>query len=187
MKKAVCKQLITTWKAHVQSLITQVEELQQLPSQTLNWKSHANAWSVLECLEHLNLYGDYYLPTIKKALLSNKAQPEIYFTSGWLGNYFAQRMLPSTNMKTMRTFKDKNPVYSTLPSNVMDRFLHQQQECLELLRMAEYRSLSRIRITVSISYFIRLKLGDTFQFMINHNIRHMQQIDRVWQEAGQAK
>jgi len=36
-----------------------------------------------------------------------------------------------------------------------------------------------VKVQTSISSFIKLKLGDTFQFFINHIIRHVKQIDRI--------
>jgi hypothetical protein len=52
-------------------------------------------WSVAQCLDHLNSYGHYYIPAIKKAILFSpyslrKADP--YFKTGLLGNYFTKLM-----------------------------------------------------------------------------------------------
>ena len=32
---------------------------------------NGDRWSILECLEHLNLYGDFYLVEIEKQILTN--------------------------------------------------------------------------------------------------------------------
>jgi hypothetical protein len=40
-------------------------------------------------------------------------------------------------------------------------------------------NLNKVKIQISISNLIKLKLGDTFQFFINHIVRHLNQIDRI--------
>ena len=42
------------------------EQYLGLSEEVLNFKESPKSWSVLECLEHLNLYGDFYLPEIEK-------------------------------------------------------------------------------------------------------------------------
>ncbi len=81
----------------------------------------------------------------------------------------------------MKTFKDKNPLNANLDKTVIDKFINQQISFLDLLNQSRNVSLNKIKIQTSISGLIRLKLGDTFQFFINHVIRHLNQIDRIHQ------
>lgn len=50
---------------------------------------------------------------------------------------------------------------------------------LELLNQSRKLSLNKVKIQTSISSLIKLKLGDTFQFFVNHIIRHFEQIGRI--------
>ena len=143
----------------------------------LNWKENPESWSVLECLEHLNLYGDFYLPEIEKVIGNAKSKSDPVFKSGILGNYFAESMLPKTKLNKMKTFKDKNPLNSNLNSDTIDRFINQQIKMLGLLDKARSISLNKEKTAISISKLIKLKIGDTFRFVINHNLRHIKQIE----------
>ena len=67
------------------------EKLSHYDLPQLNWRPSPNSWTILECLEHLNLYGEFYLPQIERKIGSSKTKSEIYFKPGLLGNYFAQR------------------------------------------------------------------------------------------------
>ncbi|MEY4902729.1 MAG: hypothetical protein RLZZ292_544, partial [Bacteroidota bacterium] len=40
---------------------------------------------------------------------------------------------------------------------------------------AQHASLGKVRVPVSITRFLKLKLGDTLRFVIYHNERHVQQ------------
>ena len=156
--------------------ISDAEQIQQLAYSKLNWKAAPERWSVLECIEHLNLYGDFYLPEIERRIAqSTYSADEKSFRSGLLGDYFAKSMLPGEKLNKMKTFKDKNPLGSQLDKSTLDRFLAQQQKLLELLDSARNVSLSRTKTSISISGWIKLRLGDTFRVVIYHNQRHLVQ------------
>ena len=111
------------------------ERLKAVPIEKLNSRPTAESWSALECLEHLNLYGDFYLPEIRLRIKSSKHQPEEFFYSGLLGNYFSKSMLPREKLKKIKTFKDKDPIGSKLDMSTLRRFLEQQKELIELLEL----------------------------------------------------
>ena len=46
--------------------ISTVKKFKEVPLIKLNRKESTDKWSVLECIEHLNLYGDFYNPEVKK-------------------------------------------------------------------------------------------------------------------------
>ncbi|MDH5603883.1 MAG: hypothetical protein OEY51_08085, partial [Cyclobacteriaceae bacterium] len=77
----------------------------------------------------------------------------------------------------------KNPLNTKLDKRVIDKFIEQQVKILDLLGQSRNVSLNKVRIRTSISSLIKLKLGDTFQFLINHIIRHLKQIDSIETEA----
>jgi hypothetical protein len=162
-----------------EQIISQVEKLKTYDLHTLTWREHETSWSVLECLEHLNLYGDFYLPQMENKIRSTNTLSDPTFKSGILGNYFAKTMLPKAKLKKMKTFKDKNPLHGTLNKTVIDKCINQQVKLLELLNQSRRISLNKVKIKTSISSLIKLKLGDRFQFLINHIVRHLKQIDNI--------
>jgi hypothetical protein len=177
--------LIQSFIEQTRQHLNQAAQLSELNIDELNWRENQDSWSVLECLEHLNLYGDYYLPEMEKEIGKAKKMSAPAFSSGMLGGYFAKMMLPKEKLNRMKTFKDKNPIHTHLDKTVIDRFIRQQHRLLELLNRAREVDLSRVRVTTSISRMIRLKLGDTFAFYINHIVRHLRQVERV--QAAMAK
>jgi hypothetical protein len=159
------------------------------PHGVLHFKESEKSWSVLECLEHLNLYSEFYNPYIKKAIqkgVLSKSLPGTTFKSGLLGDYFAKMMKIGNQgqIKKYPAFKSKNPSNFNLPANVLERFISQQKETLELLNMAENINLEEVKIPTTISTLIKLKLGDGFRFVIYHNERHVAQALRAF-ETGQ--
>jgi hypothetical protein len=173
------QQLINELIAKTKETINAIERYKSLDIQTLNWRINEQSWSVLECIAHLNLYGDFYLVEIDKKLSSANLGSSNIVKGGFLGQYFAKSMLPKEKLNKMKTFKDKDPIHSQLSINELDKFIEQQHQLLVLLEKSRAYNLNKIRISISISKIIKLKLGDTFQFYINHQLRHLRQMERV--------
>lgn len=160
-------------------ILNEAEGLKSVDSSKLVWRLDKSSWSMLECIEHLNRYGNFYLPQIRNKLQDSTSTPEGEFNSGLLGRYFATSMLPKAKLNRMKTMKNMNPLNADLDKRVIDIFIDQQISLLELLNQSRNVSLNSVRIKTSISSLIRLKLGDTFQFLVNHNKRHFNQIARI--------
>lgn len=149
-----------------------VSKFQNLDESTLMKPSSNGGWSIAQCLDHLNSYGDFYLPEIEKALKSSEGSPQGKFRSGWLGGYFAKMMEPSD--KKYPALKGHIPPLNLDAYAVVIKFISQQEDLLKYLQLAAHADLN-FRVPTSISSLIKLKLGDVFQFLIAHNERHVQQ------------
>ena len=182
--KIASKELLADLINRTENCLTEAEKLYVRSNEELNYKSSPHTWSILECIEHLNMYGDFYLPEIEEKMAKNNAYPSIYFTSGLLGNFFAKSMLPKEKPNKMKTFKDKNPNGFSLDIKSLDRFLSQQKKLSELLHSAGEVNLSKTKTAISISNFIKLRLGDTFRVVVYHNQRHLVQVNKVLEQLS---
>ena len=138
-------------------------------------------WSAIQVLEHLNSYGDYYLLAIKRSLTKDKPAID-FFKPGWLGNYFTKLMKPEENgtiAHKMQSPKDHRPSNHPDSLPILNTFLEQQHYLVDLLESAKSKNIGSIRTPISISRFIKLKVGDTFRFLIAHEQRHFVQIENV--------
>lgn len=157
--------------------IIAAKDFRRLTPSQLNCKPSPESWSVLECLEHLNLYGDFYLPAIEQQLLNRELKPDAIFRSGVIGNYFANLMKPDQKKK-LKSPADKRPSDSVLSVTTIDRFIKQQELLRTLLHRSLGANLTRIKVPISITKLIKLRLGDTLRFVVYHNQRHMAQAQR---------
>ncbi len=122
--------------------INKVEKFRKLSEEELNHKENIEKWSILECIEHLNLYGKFYNPEIRKRIETSNSKPSKIFKSGLIGNYFVNTMRPKKKLNKMKTFKDKNPLGSKLDAEVIDRFIAQQKDFLDLIEMSKNINLT---------------------------------------------
>lgn len=160
--------------------------LKNLDDSQLNFRQHQNQWSILECLEHLNLYGDHYLTEIETILSkSKKVQNKSTFKGSLLGNYFVKIIKPKKgSSKKMKTASAMNPLNKKLDKTTIDRFILQQEHMLLLLKKSKNYSLVNIKIPTTLSRFLYLSLGDTLRFVVFHTKRHLLQASQLLQNMN---
>lgn len=177
------KTLLQGLRADMQSVTARAEALGRFSDQQLNTPPAPGKWSMAQVLAHLNSYHRYYLPEMRKALQRAEGRPaSATFVAGWLGNYFTKLMKPGPGgqiANKMQAPKDYRPAAVLDARKVLSEFLEHQRELLRQLDEAEQTALAAVRVPISISRFIRLKLGDTYRFNAAHIQRHFVQIEHI--------
>lgn len=189
MKKFKTEDLIDQLEADVRQIMLAAEHLRKADPVKLSYATAEGSWSVAQILEHLNMYNRYYLPVIEKSMVHISKDTNAWFISGFWGNYFTKMMMPKdiyeirNKMKTPRNYV---PPKGLNIASVFSEFIQHQNKLLQLLEVARRRNLNSIRIPISISKLVRLKLGDTFRFLIAHEQRHMIQARNAVKAVGVA-
>lgn len=158
-----------------------VSGFKSLDVDELNFKQTPDSWSILECIEHLNLYGNFYLPEIERQILAQRPiSGDAVFKSGLIGDYFVNlTRVHNGKIRKMKTPLNMDPIYSRLSDVTLSRFLKQQELLLSLLEQSLAVDLSRTRTSISLTPLLKLRLGDTLRFMVAHIDRHIQQACRT--------
>ncbi|QJX46919.1 DinB family protein [Hymenobacter taeanensis] len=163
-----------------------VQQLLPLPKAVLNHKSSPESWSVLECLEHLNRYGRYYLPALQRALGHSKASAgpgeEVGFS--WLGRKSYELVRPD-NRKAQKTLGRMNPAQSHLTPAVVQEFQAQVTAIRALLPQAAQANLNQKAVPVEFFRLLKLRVGEALLFVVAHMQRHVQQAERAAATASQ--
>lgn len=183
MKVFNTKVLIQELQDITQKNIEVVEKkLSHLSEEQKTWRSSADVWNVLEICAHLNEYASFYHNVFKDKIEKTKFKsPRETFTSSPLGRSAWRSMKLGRANNVKRKFKSpKNHNPSLAPElvsgNDIADFLSNQKEMLEIVDLARTVSLRRVKVPISISRIVRLRLGDALMFVIYHNQRHVQQV-----------
>jgi hypothetical protein len=171
--------LIESIRAQVAQFISIAKELKNRPIEYLERRPSKDAWNTLECLSHLNRYSDYYLPAIEKKITGQSMTNETDFKSGLIGGYMAKMILPKEKLNKIKTFAEMNPINSMLGKEEIDVFIENQKKLILLLDLSSRVSLTKTMIPTTISKLIKMRLGDAFQFLANHTLRHIKQIENL--------
>lgn len=176
------RNLLVQLDKDVHEILNQVNTLKSDTSVQWNQQPAPGKWSPVQIIEHLNSYNRYYLPQLYIALETGKANRIKYnshFKSGWFGNYFTKLMLPGKDGRIgnkMNAPKDHNPQEFLNADIVLDEFVKGEQQLLVYLKLATETDIAKLKVPISISRFIKLKIGDTFRFLIAHQQRHAAQL-----------
>lgn len=157
------------------------KEIKDLPFDTLNFYPAKGKWSILECIEHLNLAFDIYLPRIKNKV-SNATKNSSNYSSGFFGDRMVTAMDPINNKikNPMQTFRNMNPERSKRdPRTIIAKFTQHMVTFEEQISNSEHIDLGKPKIKSAIGLILRFKLGDCYRFLLAHNERHLLQCRKI--------
>ncbi|HEY6253043.1 MAG TPA: DinB family protein [Candidatus Angelobacter sp.] len=155
-----------------------------LSPEQLNWQSQPGTWSVGQCLEHLCISNEVYLPPISGALKGKPVSPTQEITPGWFGRWFIRSFIePSAQTKRARAPGKIAPRAAQVEPSILDRFLKSTQGIREIIRQARDRDVNRIRFRNPLISVIYFTVGTGFQILSGHQRRHLLQAERVKEAA----
>ena len=149
----------------------------------LNWRPSQDAWSVGQCLEHLLMTSEVYLPAITASLAARPRLPVRDITPGWFGRWFIRNYIePSSESKRARAPKKIAPGARVDP-HILDLFVASNQAARELVRRASDYDVNRIRFKNPFIPVLRFTVGTGLEIVSKHQLRHLLQAERVKQAA----
>ncbi len=150
----------------------QVASMASLDIQALNYKTGVEHWSALECIEHLNRYAAYYNPLLTAAGDNFHFGTDSVYKKSWLGHLSIKSIHPD-NRKKSKTIKRMNPVNSELDNHCIDTFLHSQTQLETLVAQGDPINFNKKVIPVEFFKFLKLGIGETLEFILLHQKRHL--------------
>src|ERR1700730_18389844 len=82
----------------------------ELTEEQLNWQPARGSWSVGQCLEHLCITNEAYLPPISVAVSKKPDFPVEQITPGWFGRWFIRSFIePSPVTRELRLHRRLGP------------------------------------------------------------------------------
>jgi len=155
-----------------------------LSSEQLNWYPGQNAWSVGQCLEHLCMTNEVYLPAISIALNKGVHAKVQEISLGWFSRWFIRNYIaPDPNAPRAQAPKKIQPGKQVEPF-VLDAFLRSNERARELIMRAVDYDVNRIRFKNPFVPLLRFTVGTGLEIVAKHESRHLRQAEKVMQSAG---
>lgn len=152
----------------------------------LNWKPSEKGWSVAQCLDHLVVTHEQYLPIFEK-LSSGEFGPtaweRISPLSGFFGRFLIKNLDPA-NMKPVKTTAKAMPSGSEIGGDIVTRYGRHQQEMIAAIEKFPADIDMSTIITSPLMGLVTYSLADTLTFVPMHCTRHFLQAKRVSEAAG---
>ena len=154
----------------------------RLDEEQLNFRSGPHRWSIAEIFEHLNICNNIYIRSILSRITKAPDVKGEDYRSGWLGDWIYEKVMPRADGSVFKIRARKTTQASSLELNgqeTLQRFLQQCDMIDDILRHVATKNLQSIRIPLSFSGLLHLRLGDNLRCLIAHNERHLLQAHRV--------
>ncbi len=134
-------------------------------------------WSVAECLDHVAVTAEKYIPVIRQALEEGRAEGrtgEGPFRYGFLARTFLWAIEPPVRLrvKAPATFI---PRPQPDPSMALAAYLAQHAELQKLLLQADGLDLAAIRVVSPANERLKLPVGAVIGILTAHARRHLWQ------------
>jgi hypothetical protein len=152
-----------------------------LSEDQFTWQPAPGAWSVAECIEHLNVTARLYLPKLDEAIadaIRRGRYAEGPFRYNWIGRFVVRSMEPPARFK-IKAPKIFQPPPARSRHEIMAGFRAYQVQFIDRLRQANGLDLAGAKVSSPASKWIRLPLGSGFALMCAHERRHLWQAERV--------
>ena len=159
--------------------------IENLTDEQLLWRINPTSWNIQEILAHLNEFSRFYHPTFaKKMEVTRFKSTKEAFISSPLGKsaWRSMKLGKARNVKRkFKASKGNNPILhpSIILGDELNRFVKNQNNLLKIFENAAKVNIRRVKVPISISKIVRLRLGDALLFVVYHNERHIQQIMNI--------
>jgi hypothetical protein len=156
----------------------------ELSEEQLNWQPAHGSWSVGQCLEHLCITNEAYLPAISLALNGKPDAPVEQITPGWFGRWFIRSFIEPSPVTKRAPAPAKIRPTAHVGASVLERFLAGNESFRELTVQAHAKNVNRIRFWNPFIPGIRFTVGTGLQIVVGHERRHLRQAERVLHSPG---
>ncbi|GAB3700670.1 DinB family protein [Spirosoma flavus] len=165
-------------------LKTVEQEFAPLSDEQLRWKPSPERWSIIECLQHLNLAERFYIRNIQhkvdKLGLVQTQPTDQPVESDLLGKAMLFAVDPQVKIKLPAPGMIRpRPANELVPADVMGQFLDLQTLLRSLLDKAVYLDWNKDKVMTLFGNWLKIRLGDALLMLLAHTERHLKQALRV--------
>lgn len=148
-------------------------------------------WSVAECVAHLNLTSEAYIPRMRKAISEARQMPPMsrekyrrdpkgWFLAAMVGPLPSIRGVRIGRVSTTPAFV---PTATAPPDVLVATFKEHQLELGRMLRESDGLQIDKVFIVSPFGEKMRYDCYSAFTILPRHQERHLQQAEQVWPEA----
>lgn len=157
-----------------------------LSDEQFAWRPAPDAWSVGECLDHLNATARTYLPVMDEGI-ADAIRRGLYgagpYSYNGLGRLCVYLVSPPVRVR-VKAPGPFLPVPARPRQEVLAAFRAYQVQYVDRLRQANGLDLARARVSSPVARWLRIPLGSSFAMMVAHERRHLAQARRVLESPG---
>ena len=157
-----------------------------LDARQLNWRPDATRWSVAQCFDHMLTANRLMFQAAEDAL--NGAAPRTLWQRvpvlpGLFGRLLIRSQAPGSTGKYTAPPKAQ-PATSDVASDIVQRFVQQQQAAMAQVETLNEREAARAIMTSPFFSMVTYSVLDGWRLVFAHTRRHVEQARGVTQSRG---
>ena len=141
-------------------------------------RPHPSKWSAAECLAHLSLSSESFLPLVRAALAGAGERGTTRASMDWMGAILRWFLEPPVR-KRVTTAAPFVPRAVRAKAEAMAEFASFQRQLLELLDSARGLDLRKVKIVSPFDKRVRFNLYSAFRIIAAHQRRHLWQAEQA--------
>jgi hypothetical protein len=155
-----------------------------LSVEQMNWQPRPGAWSIAQCIDHLNLANEAYLPAISAALDGHAPVKVEEIRLGWPSRWFIRNFIAPNPDGTRARAPKKIAPARDIGTGVVEALLRSNHAVEQMVRRASILDVNGIRFKNPFVPFLRFTVGTGLEIVVKHESRHLLQAERVRQAEG---
>jgi uncharacterized damage-inducible protein DinB len=175
-------QVLNEFLEYERSAEEKAKEFISLTNRQLNWRQGENRWSVAECFEHLIRTNEKFVTVFQKYSSAADSPDVKPFRHTLIGKLIIKSVTPDVKRKH-KTRPPFNPLGSSIGENIVNNYLEQHNKIIEAVKNLDHSKFAE-KVTSPFSGFVKYNVGDSLVIIANHDLRHLNQAERVIQSAG---
>ena len=147
----------------------------------LNLRIDPDRWSIAECIVHLNLFTEVFIPLLRQACEQGRRDGLLDdgpYKMDVVGRLLKYALEPPSKWTSTTTTQFEPDIVEPI-ERVIPRFIELQSELMSLIESTAGLDLNRIKIASPISTRVRYNLYSCFLIIAAHQRRHLWQADLV--------
>lgn len=155
--------------------------LSGIDDRNFNWRASPHQWSIAQCLDHLNIFGELYFSQIENAVARARLRNNFNsnnFRIGLLAGFFLRITEPpvKTKVKAPKIFV---PAPEKLIADVVPGFFEYQDRLIK--KIDEYKDLdwAKVKFPSPATNLLKFNLTEGLSVITAHERRHLWQAGEV--------
>jgi hypothetical protein len=144
----------------------------------LTLRPDPDSWSIAECLVHLNLFSQAFVPIIQDACKKGAPRSSSPFKMDLMGRVIKFSLEPPPKLKSV-TAQRFEPLLTEPLEEILPTFLELQNQLISTVYDAEGLDLNTIKVRSPVSTRISYNLYSCFEIISAHQRRHLWQAEQV--------
>ncbi|MDB4869627.1 MAG: DinB-like domain protein [Gemmatimonadales bacterium] len=158
-----------------------------LPESDWNRKPAANKWSAAECVEHLNLTSQAYIPLLRDAVAGAgevRRSPTKHYRHDALGWFLSKMFGPLRHLGKVKLVRVKTtPAFEPKPGHsrtqILSDFVRLQAELISLIRSADGLPIDGVKIVSPFGGRMKYNAYSALVIISRHQHRHIEQAEEA--------